>query len=249
MIDFHTHVLHNIDDGAQDLSTAIAMLEEAKANGTDTLVVSPHYYPRFEEGLDSFLTLRSQRFQELKEASKGRDVPELRLAAEVNVCTQFSDFSRVKELCLEGTDYMLIEMPFVTWEEWMLECVYNLTVKGIIPIVVHIDRYMHYPPQAISALNELFPLYQISSEAMLSHQSRKMIFDLFKSGKAHVMGSDMHNMKIRKNTLHLGYDMLKSRFGQEYIEYFENNGSKILNNEKNIKAQLFASSKKSRLFI
>lgn len=249
MIDFHTHVLHNIDDGAADLDTSVAMLEEAYASGTKVVVVSPHYYPRLESGLEKFLEERDARYTELKQACVGRAVPELRLAAEVNVCAQFSSFDRIKELCLEGTDYMLLEMPFVPWEEWMIECVYNLTVKGIKPIMVHIDRYLHYPTAALAALNELNPLYQISSEALLSHSYRKIVFDLFKSGKAHVLGSDMHNLRIRKNTLSQGYEQLRSRFGEDYTEYIEVNGNKILNNHKDIDTVIFNKAKKSRLFI
>lgn len=249
MIDFHTHVLHDMDDGATSLDMSIAMLEEAYNCGTKAVVVSPHYYPRLESGLEKFLKDREERYIQLKQACAGLAVPELRLAAEVNVCTRFDDFERIKELCLEGTDYMLLEMPFVPWEEWMMECIYNLTVKGIKPIMAHIDRYLHYPPEALAALNELEPLYQISSEALLSHADRKIVFDLFKAGKAHVLGSDMHNLHIRKNTLSQGYEQLSSRFGEDYTEYIEVNGNKILNNHKDIETVIFNKAKKSRLFI
>lgn len=249
MIDFHTHVLHGIDDGAVDLDMSIAMLEEAYASGTEVVVVSPHFYPRRMGGIDYFLQVRDKKYNELKQACKGRAVPKLLLGAEVNISDHINELKNFHDLCIEGTDYMLMEMPFVPWEEWMIECIYNLTVNGIKPIMVHIDRYMHYPKAALAALNELNPLYQISSEALLSHIDRKIVFDLFKEGRAHVLGSDMHNLRVRKNTLSMAYEQLKTRFGEEYLEYIEVNGNKILQNRMDIETVIFNKAKKSRLFI
>ena len=249
MLDFHTHILHNIDDGASDLEMAVEMLEQAYASGTEVVVLSPHYYPRLEKGLELFLDNRARRYDELKRACQGRNVPQLKLAAEVNVCTQFADFERIRELCIEGTDYMLVEMPFVPWEEWMIECVYNLTVKGIMPIMVHIDRYMHYPKIALSALDQLHPAYQVSSEALLSHYDRKRVLELFKTKKIHILGSDMHNLTIRKNTMSEAYRYLNEHFGKEYTGYIVDNGYRVLNNRPVQAPDLLPKTQKSPLFI
>ena len=46
MIDFHSHVLPGIDDGAKDVETSVAMLEESKRQGVTTVVCTPHYSGR-----------------------------------------------------------------------------------------------------------------------------------------------------------------------------------------------------------
>ena len=44
MIDFHTHILPGIDDGAKDVSVSAAMLEMEKEQGVNEIVLTPHYY-------------------------------------------------------------------------------------------------------------------------------------------------------------------------------------------------------------
>ena len=42
MIDFHTHILPGIDDGAKDVSVSAAMLEMEKEQGVNEIVLTPH---------------------------------------------------------------------------------------------------------------------------------------------------------------------------------------------------------------
>ena len=247
MIDFHSHILHKIDDGSDSLETSKKMLEQAYASGTDVIVHTPHYYPREESTLAEFLGRRQRRVNALEEFCIGSEIPQLRIAAEVNLHTDFSRFSKLHELCISGTDYMLVEMPMAKWEDWMFECIYNITVRGIKPIIAHIDRYLGYPRSALAALDETRPLYQVNSEAFLSYGGRKKMLELFYSGKLHVIGSDMHGLVKRKNTLPEAYVELENRFGEEYISQVEKNGDLILENKPVVRRTTFRSVKKSRL--
>lgn len=247
MIDFHSHVLHNIDDGSDSPEVSVRMLEQAYSSGTDVIVLTPHYYPREERTLAEFLGRRQRRVNALEEFCEGHEIPQLRIAAEVNLHTDFSRFSGLHELCISGTDYMLVEMPMAKWEDWMYECIYNITVQGIKPIIAHIDRYLGYPRSALAALDETNPLYQVNSEAFLSYGGRKKMLELFNSGRLHVIGSDMHGMEKRKNTLPEAYTELENRFGEEYISFVEKNGDLILDNKPVKRRASLPEVKKSRL--
>ena len=52
MIDFHTHILPGIDDGAKDVSVSAAMLETEKEQGVNEIVLTPHYYGKFYSPTD-----------------------------------------------------------------------------------------------------------------------------------------------------------------------------------------------------
>ena len=111
MIDFHTHILHRIDDGSDSPETSLEMLKGAYSSGTDVAVLTSHFYPREENTIYDFLARRERRYNSLKKFCDGHEIPELRLAAEVNLHTNISKFPDLHKLCIEGTDYMLIDMP------------------------------------------------------------------------------------------------------------------------------------------
>ncbi|MEW6425212.1 MAG: CpsB/CapC family capsule biosynthesis tyrosine phosphatase [Bacillota bacterium] len=45
MIDFYTHLLPGLDDGAESMAEALAMARLAYADGTRSLVLTPHHFP------------------------------------------------------------------------------------------------------------------------------------------------------------------------------------------------------------
>ena len=63
MIDFHTHILPCIDDGARSLDESLALLQMLEEQGVDTVVFTPHYYGRKKgaEQFSRFLTMVSLR--------------------------------------------------------------------------------------------------------------------------------------------------------------------------------------------
>lgn len=228
MIDFHTHILHRIDDGPRKLEESVSLLKNIYENGTDVAVLTSHFYPRDQERFDEFIDRRKRRYDELKLNCLGCSVPKLVLGAEVNIHTDFSKFDNIRELCIEGTDYMLLEMPAKKWEEWMFDCIHNLKLKGIKPIMAHIDRYLDFNKHDLEALDDLKPLYQVNADAFLIRGGMKKMLDLFYSDRLHVIGSDMHDGKIRKNNLPDAYIKIEEKFGEEFVSMIENNGDAIL---------------------
>ena len=67
MIDFHSHILPEMDDGAEDLETSLEMLRESRRQGVDIICSTSHFYAD-EEDPESFLTRRSDAYERLQEA-------------------------------------------------------------------------------------------------------------------------------------------------------------------------------------
>ena len=42
MVDIHSHILWELDDGSHSMEESIAMMQVAKENGTTDIVASPH---------------------------------------------------------------------------------------------------------------------------------------------------------------------------------------------------------------
>ncbi|MFQ5694567.1 MAG: CpsB/CapC family capsule biosynthesis tyrosine phosphatase, partial [Terriglobia bacterium] len=68
MIDIHCHILPGVDDGAQSLEEACAMVEIAAADGITQVVATPHCNARYPSSLERNLTLLA----ELGAATGGR---------------------------------------------------------------------------------------------------------------------------------------------------------------------------------
>ena len=43
MIDLHSHILPNIDDGSKSLEESIAIIKQAVSNGVTDIIVTPHF--------------------------------------------------------------------------------------------------------------------------------------------------------------------------------------------------------------
>ena len=59
VVDFHSHVLPNIDDGSSSLSMSREIMEETRRQKVKKMVASPHFYPN-RVSLDSFLSNREK---------------------------------------------------------------------------------------------------------------------------------------------------------------------------------------------
>ena len=43
MIDIHTHIIYDVDDGSDALDESIAILKKAVSNGVTDIIFTPHY--------------------------------------------------------------------------------------------------------------------------------------------------------------------------------------------------------------
>ncbi|MBQ5810139.1 MAG: capsular polysaccharide biosynthesis protein, partial [Clostridia bacterium] len=72
--DIHSHLIPNIDDGAQSIAESAKMLQILKDEGVDNILATPHFYPS-RSSLDSFLAKRSASFDALAAEAEGKDLP------------------------------------------------------------------------------------------------------------------------------------------------------------------------------
>lgn len=59
IIDFHSHILPGIDDGARNLETAMGMLSQVREQHVDIMVATPHFYAS-RDRIDTFLQRREK---------------------------------------------------------------------------------------------------------------------------------------------------------------------------------------------
>lgn len=230
MIDFHTHVLPRIDDGSESLEMSIKMLKADFRAGVDTVICSSHCHPHTNDSLKAFVQKRELAFLDLQNEIKDMDdVPKILRGCELHLTTDISDFPNLSDLCIEGTNYIMLEMPFERWDDWLYDTIYSISLRGLKPVIAHIERYAHMKDK-LHNLFELDIIYQINTDSFLNARSRRFITQLIRDGYGHIIGSDMHNLTTRATTYAEAFKIIETKFGIEYARYFIENSISLINN-------------------
>ena len=221
LIDFHSHVLPEIDDGSKSVEMSIQMLRVEAQQGIGHVVATPHFYPQYDTP-ERFLKRRAAAEIALREEmQKHTGLPELSVGAEVYYFPGISDSEGISELTIDQKRCILIEMPTSTWTEAMYRELEGLYVKrGLIPIVAHIDRYIgRFHNRGIpKRLAQLPVLIQANAEFFLERYTSSLALRMLKKEEIHLLGSDCHDLSSRKPNLQDALDLIYRRLGRDAME-------------------------------
>ena len=229
--DIHSHVLPRMDDGAECTAMSADMLAEMYRQGIRRVVASSHFYAN-EESLDSFFARRERAIRHLSRLYDKNIHPELFVGAEVAFFEMISHAEVIPKLALNGTKYIMIEMPFSKWAEHSVNELYKLQEKhGLTPIIAHIERYGAYQKKdVIRKLHEDGIKIQVNAEFFLTKRIYKKFSYMLKEDLIDFVGSDAHNMDDRKPDLGDALLVAKELCGDEFIKKLEQNSDILLKN-------------------
>lgn len=232
MVDFHTHILPGIDDGSPDTDTSLKMLESLYRQGVDRVVLTPHFYIT-RDNTKNFLIRRTKAVQALVSAAKNRDnIPKAVVGAEVLLFPEISGMDNLDKFCIEGTNYMLVEMPFSKWSNVTYDTLGRLRANGVLPIIAHIERYMKIQKDKnmILRLLDMGCIIQSNARfftsAMTKRKARKLLIDEC----IHLIGSDCHDLEKRKPDIGEAYAEIEKKIGPYGIENIEYMADLVLGN-------------------
>lgn len=234
MIDLHTHILCGIDDGAPDAETSLQLLRMEQAQGVDTVVLTPHFYRHREEPGD-FLSRRQTAMANLTDALAGlpeeerNDLPRLLVGAEVTWVPNLHECTHLEQMTLNGSEYLLLELPYAKWNSAMVEQIYDLmTVTGLTPVLAHLDRYYGLQtPQMMREVMDLELPIQLSAEGFLHFMSRGRGLKLLRQC-AHVVASDCHDLTGRKPNLGEAMELIEKKLGSHVTKIMDENARSLV---------------------
>ena len=196
MLDLHSHVLPNMDDGSKSVRESMQMLRSAKQQGVTRMVATPHFYANREDP-ERFLRRRTQSFTQLEQ----EQLPvELLLGAEVTYFPGLGRCEDLQQLCIENTKLILVEMPFTAWTDRMIDEVFNLQSSfGLTPVLAHVERY--YDAAGLLKYKDVLlredVLFQANAEGFLPFFAGKRMMTMLKKRQIHFLGTDCHGMNRR----------------------------------------------------
>lgn len=215
LIDFHSHILPGIDDGSRSIEESIAILDTMAQDGVKLVVATPHFYCH-DISAEKFLIRRDMAFEELRPYLKPEH-PKILLGAEVLYSSRLASEPLLEKLCIQGTNYLLLEMPYVRLTNNLIDGVEELTDLNRVSIIIaHIERYLHFT--AYSDLEDLMSLDvvgQLNSKSFSERRSRKNCIKLIKQGYAHILGTDFHRIDRGDLPLSYGYDIISSKISPD----------------------------------
>ncbi len=160
----------------------------AEAAGIKTICATPHFYPN-RESVDVFLARRAKTAKLLLD-NKPEDAPNILLGAEVLICDGMETLEGLPLLCREGTNELLLEMPFYDWPDSIWDTLYLLLDRQDIQIVLaHADRY---PKENIEQLIADGVPLQLNVECLTKPLKRRRYLSWIENGYVKYLGSDIH---------------------------------------------------------
>ncbi len=223
MIDIHTHILPGIDDGSDSVEESADMLGMLREQGVDTVVATPHFYiDRIDAA--SFLTERDAAAAKLYHGLGNVEKrPRIALGAEVEFYNELYSLDVLEQLCISGTKYILVEMPFDRWTDYTYQALGKLSFsRGITPIIAHIERYIDMQKNdVIDRLIEVDALIQINSGFVTAKNTRRKALSMIKKGMVCYLGSDCHNTSSRRPDIGEAYSIIQDKLGYKGMDTLE----------------------------
>ena len=234
MIDWHNHVLPEMDDGSHSVAESIAMMQAQAAQGVTTVIATPHFYAN-DESVELFLARRSHSAERLQKHLADNGLPSLRLGAEVRYYPGISRMKNLTALCIEGSKLLLLEMPADRWTESMVRELIDLSGKdGIRLVLAHVERYPALQSKAVwSRLLASGILMQTNASLYSAFTTKRKALSLLNGGYIHLIGSDCHNMTSRPPQIGKAFDAIQKRFGADYLSQMNEFGYSLLDTNRN----------------
>lgn len=234
MVDIHTHILPTLDDGAETIQESLNLLKELKAQGVNTVIATPHFYPQIDNS-SSFISAREKSYSSLI-ANIKEDLPEIFLGCELLYYENIGLSNSISQFCLSNSNYLLLELTDDFINEKLFFDLLNLKSKNIIPIIAHIERYAYAKKyhKFLKFIKKEKILTQINASAVLDEYGYKIIKKLIKKDIVSFIASDTHSVDFRPPQMADAIEILSLDFGKDYTEKLINNSLNLAKALKNI---------------
>ena len=233
MIDFHSHILPNIDDGASSEQEALNMIHEAQEVGFTQIISTSHYIEKYYE-VDEMQ--RNQLLQEIYEKTERKQ--NLHIGSEIYISDKIIELLKEgKASSINGTRYVLIELPMNIKSLHTKEVIFRLMENGYIPIIAHPERYSYVQEdikyvQELAEMGTLFQANYGSLIGMYGNKAKKTVKKLLKQNMIQFMGSDAHREnQIYSKIPKILKKMKKMLTDEEIQKITEQNAQIVLENK------------------
>ena len=241
MIDIHSHIVFDVDDGPKTIEDSRTLLEESYRQGVRTIISTSHRRKGMFETPEAKIEENFKQVQEL--AKEIADDLTILYGAEIYYTSDILDkLEQEKIPRLAGSQYALIEFSMITPYKEIHTALSNVLRLGVTPVVAHIERYhcLENDEKKVRDLINMGCYTQINSSSVLKP---KLFGDTYKFMKkraqfflekdlVHFVASDMHNLDPRPPYMQEAYQIISKKYGESHAEQlFRKNQELLLRSE------------------
>lgn len=203
ILDFHSHILPGLDDGAKDMENALQLVSAMKSWGFERITCTPHITNKFRNTPDTIRPV----FESLQEEidKKGTDI-ELRMSAEYRLVPETWPEVLEKNWLMPIEDrFIIMELPIFNPEDIgnikPLDEFRKIISLGLTPILPHPERYFYLSRRDLMSFIEAGVKIQSnygSLAGLYGDTAEQNVRNLIYEGLVSYYGTDMHNLHYVK---------------------------------------------------
>lgn len=240
MIDIHCHILPNVDDGSESLEESIEMAKIAESEGITRIVNTSHCHFDFKYKKGNELKLELEKFnQALKEENINIEVL---LGNELYYTSDLIErFDELDFFSMNNSKYILMEFSPINFPKNIEDVIYEIKIRGYIPIIAHAERYKQVQEDVNIVLDCIKEgaLIQVNASSILGKNGEKAedtSKKLLDNNMVHFVATDAHSSNRRRPLIKDSYNYILKNYSKEVAEklFIENPTAVIENRDISI---------------
>jgi protein-tyrosine phosphatase len=219
VIDIHSHILPEVDDGPKSWDVAVEMCRMAAADGATHMVATPHANDRYAYDRIYLSTVLGELQQRV-----GTGLA-LTLGCDFHLSYENLERALVSPhtYTIGATNYLLVELSNFGVPIQIADCFIRLGDRGLTPILTHPERnpILQQSPKRVLEWAEQGCLVQVTASALTGlwgERPEKIARWLLEHAAVHFLASDAHDTKRRTPGLSEAREIAAEIVGDEYAD-------------------------------
>ena len=237
MVDIHTHLIPNVDDGSKSQDMSFNSFEEAIDVGFTDIILTSHYIPEYNETIPEELISKKESLQ--NEIDDKKMKLNLHTGMEIYISDDLPErFDEKKILTLNKSKYILVELPMNSKIQYLDFIISELQQRDLKVIIAHPERYLIVKenPDLVEDFIQKGCLIQSNYGSILGYygkNAKSVEKYLLKNDLVHFLASDCHGNSGMYLDIPKALKKIKKITGDDKLyELTTKNQRKILENEE-----------------
>ena len=233
VVDIHSHILPEVDDGPKSWDVSVAMCQAAAADGITHMVATPHANDRYHydrEYLQGLVNHLQERVGDALKIGLGCDF-------HLSIDNIRDAIAHPTRYAIEDTRYMLVEFSNYSVPQQTTDSFLKLGDAGLTPVITHPERnpILRESLQRVVEWAEQGCVVQITGSALTGfwgERAQRAAEWLLERQAVHVLATDAHDTEKRVPILSTSRDAAAELCGDEVADALvEGNPRAIVSNE------------------
>ncbi len=195
-VDFHSHLIPGIDDGAADMDTSLQLLEGLQSLGFSGVITTPHIHGDFYRNSTATIQAGLKEVQAALPASGAAGL-QLGVSAEYYLDNYFLEKVLPHGLMTFGDKQVLVEVSMMGWPQNFDQMLFAVQAAGYKPVLAHPERYQfEQSVKVFENLKERGVQLQMNLLAPLGYYGpgiKEMALQLLDAGLYDYAATDLHH--------------------------------------------------------